>query len=77
MSVDTFISADSHVVEPADLWTRGLAARAPYFHNGGQANLHQVVDFYSRGGDRRGRQAEPGRGNAGGRHRSVENLPAP
>jgi hypothetical protein len=23
----------------------------PYFHNGGQASLEQVVDFYSRGGD--------------------------
>jgi hypothetical protein len=26
----------------------------PYFHNGGQATLEQVVDFYNRGGDRRG-----------------------
>ena len=25
---------------------RGLAARAPYFHNGSAANLSQVVDFY-------------------------------
>lgn len=25
---------------------RGLAARAPYFHNGSAANLHQVLDFY-------------------------------
>lgn len=24
---------------------------APYFHNGGQLTLEQVVDFYSRGGD--------------------------
>jgi len=24
---------------------------APYFHNGGQLTLRQVVDFYSRGGD--------------------------
>jgi hypothetical protein len=23
----------------------------PYFHNGGQATLRQVVDFYNRGGD--------------------------
>jgi cytochrome c peroxidase len=26
---------------------RGLAARAPYFHNGAAANLNQVVDFYN------------------------------
>ena len=26
---------------------RGLAARAPYFHNGAAANLKQVVDFYN------------------------------
>jgi hypothetical protein len=25
---------------------RGLAARAPYFHNGAAANLHELVDFY-------------------------------
>jgi cytochrome c peroxidase len=27
---------------------RGLAARAPYFHNGVAANLQQVVDFYNK-----------------------------
>ena len=26
---------------------RGLAARAPYFHNGAAANLSQVVTFYN------------------------------
>jgi cytochrome c peroxidase len=26
---------------------RGLAARAPYFHNGAAANLNEVVDFYN------------------------------
>jgi cytochrome c peroxidase len=26
---------------------RGLAARAPYFHNGSAADLDQVVDFYN------------------------------
>jgi hypothetical protein len=26
---------------------RGLAARAPYFHNGAAADLNQVVDFYN------------------------------
>jgi len=25
---------------------RGLAARAPYFHNGSAASLRDVVDFY-------------------------------
>ena len=25
---------------------RGLAARAPYFHNGSAATLDEVVDFY-------------------------------
>jgi cytochrome c peroxidase len=27
---------------------RGLAARAPYFHNGAAANLRQLVDFYNK-----------------------------
>jgi cytochrome c peroxidase len=36
---------------------RNVALTAPYFHNGGQATLEQVVDFYNRGGDRRGTQA--------------------
>ena len=27
---------------------RGLAARAPYFHNGVAANLQQVVNFYNK-----------------------------
>jgi len=26
---------------------RGLAARAPYFHNGAAANLHELVNFYN------------------------------
>jgi len=30
---------------------RNVALRAPYFHNGGAANLTAVVDFYNRGGD--------------------------
>src|SRR4051812_29065381 len=30
---------------------RNVALTAPYFHNGGQLTLRQVVDFYSRGGD--------------------------
>ncbi|MBX3208494.1 MAG: hypothetical protein KF764_25845 [Labilithrix sp.] len=30
---------------------RNVAHTAPYFHNGGQATLAQVVEFYNRGGD--------------------------
>jgi cytochrome c peroxidase len=30
---------------------RNVGLTAPYFHNGGQATLQQVVDFYRRGGD--------------------------
>ena len=30
---------------------RNLTETAPYFHNGGQATLRQVVEFYNRGGD--------------------------
>ncbi|HEX7288213.1 MAG TPA: cytochrome c peroxidase [Candidatus Angelobacter sp.] len=30
---------------------RNLALTAPYFHNGGQLTLEQVVEFYNRGGD--------------------------
>src|SRR5206468_187012 len=31
---------------------RNAALTGPYFHNGGQATLGQVVAFYNRGGDR-------------------------
>ena len=30
---------------------RNIELTAPYFHNGGELTLRQVVDFYSRGGD--------------------------
>lgn len=30
---------------------RNIELTAPYFHNGGQSTLRQVVDFYARGGD--------------------------
>lgn len=33
---------------------RNIALTKPYFHNGGRFTLEQVVDFYNRGGDRRG-----------------------
>jgi cytochrome c peroxidase len=32
---------------------RNVELTAPYFHNGGQLTLRQVVDFYNRGGDYR------------------------
>jgi cytochrome c peroxidase len=32
---------------------RNVALTAPYFHNGGQKSLDEVVAFYNRGGDRR------------------------
>ena len=31
---------------------RNVGMTAPYMHNGGQASLEQVVEFYNRGGDR-------------------------
>ena len=37
---------------------RNVGQTPPYFHNGGQGTLHEVVDFYSRGGDRRGSQSQ-------------------
>lgn len=37
---------------------RNLALTAPYFHNGGQATIRQVVEFYNRGGDFRERNAQ-------------------
>jgi cytochrome c peroxidase len=36
---------------------RNVGLTPPYFHNGGQATLSDVVNFYSRGGDRRGPQS--------------------
>lgn len=33
---------------------RNIALLGPYFHNGSRATLEQVVEFYNRGGDRRG-----------------------
>ena len=33
---------------------RNIELTGPYMHNGGMSTLEQVVDFYSRGGDRRG-----------------------
>jgi hypothetical protein len=36
---------------------RNVELTGPYFHNGGQATLEQVVDFYNRGGDGAGTDA--------------------
>ena len=36
---------------------RNIALTGPYFHNGSRATLEQVVEFYNRGGDRRGSDA--------------------
>ena len=32
---------------------RNVELTGPYFHNGGQATLEQVIQFYNRGGDRK------------------------
>lgn len=32
---------------------RNVELTGPYFHNGGQATLEQVIEFYNRGGDRK------------------------
>ena len=37
---------------------RNVGLTPPYFHNGGQATLSDVLNFYSRGGDRRGSQSQ-------------------
>ena len=37
---------------------RNVELTAPYFHNGGQATLLQVVNFYNRGGDFREHNAQ-------------------
>jgi cytochrome c peroxidase len=44
---------------------RNVEVTGPYFHDGGQATLEQVVDFYSRGGDFPGPGPAPG-GPGGG-----------
>lgn len=36
---------------------RNIALTGPYFHNGSRATLQQVMEFYNRGGDRRGEDA--------------------
>ena len=36
---------------------RNIALTGPYFHNGSRSTLEQVLEFYNRGGDRRGSNA--------------------
>jgi len=36
---------------------RNVELTGPYFHNGGQATLEQVIDFYNRGGDGAGSES--------------------
>ncbi|BAZ22064.1 hypothetical protein NIES4073_29450 [Kalymmatonema gypsitolerans NIES-4073] len=53
-TLDPPLSPSETVVADGAFKTPGLRnveLTAPYFHNGGQATLEQVVDFYSRGGD--------------------------
>ena len=49
---------------------RNIELTAPYFHNGGYVTLEQVVEFYNRGGNRRGSDAE----NTSGLGRNKSNL---
>jgi len=42
------IAADGAFKTPG---LRNIELTAPYFHNGGQLTLRQVIDFYNRGGD--------------------------
>jgi len=53
-----FFTADKHYAPSADgsfktPSLRNVELTAPYFHNGGQLTLRQVIDFYNRGGDYR------------------------
>jgi len=48
LSCQDLVNADGTFKTPT---IRGADLTAPYFHNGGQLTLLQVVDFYNRGGD--------------------------
>jgi cytochrome c peroxidase len=48
LAPDEPVAADGSFKVPA---LRNVELTAPYFHNGGQATLEQVIDFYDRGGD--------------------------
>uniref|UniRef100_UPI000AB42CAE cytochrome-c peroxidase n=1 Tax=Hassallia byssoidea TaxID=482630 RepID=UPI000AB42CAE len=45
---NAIIAADANFKTPG---LRNVELTAPYFHNGGQLTLRQVVEFYNRGGD--------------------------
>ena len=47
----TVVAADGTFKIPG---LRNVALTAPYFHNGGEATLHDVVKFYARGGNQGG-----------------------
>lgn len=44
---------------------RNLTLTGPFFHNGGQATLRQVVEFYNRGGDRLSTNSDDSCDNSG------------
>lgn len=44
---------------------RNIALTQPYFHNGSRFTLEQVVEFYNRGGDRRGHDDDDSSGLSG------------
>jgi cytochrome c peroxidase len=48
LSCNDLISNNGNMKVPG---LRNVALTAPYFHNGGQLTLEQVVEFYNRGGD--------------------------
>ena len=47
----TIVAADGTFKIPG---LRNVELTGPYFHNGGEATLHDVVDFYARGGNQGG-----------------------
>ncbi len=53
-STDPVVSDERDAVDGAFKTStlRNVELTGPYFHNGGQATLEQVVQFYNRGGDR-------------------------
>ena len=54
-SLDPVVSDERDAVDGAFKvpTLRNVELTGPYFHNGGQATLEQVVQFYNRGGDRK------------------------
>jgi cytochrome c peroxidase len=63
--IDPVVSDERDAVDGAfkSSSLRNVELTGPYFHNGGQATLEQVVQFYNRGGDRKDSfQIDPGCG---------------